>query len=394
MYSGYVLVVRKSFKFKLYSSKKNKDLDRLINIASYIYNRCVVVHKRYYGIFHKHLSENALKLHLVKLKKLPKYSFWRELNAQAIQDIAERIERGYKLFFRSLKSSRQVRPPSFKKKSKYKSVTFKQNGYKLLESNKVKIGKRVFRYFKSRDIEGKVKTFTVKRDTLGDFYICFSCEVEEARPDRAMTGKSAGFDFGLKTFLTSSDGYKIEAPLPYRRDLEKIRKLHKQLSGKQRGSNNRQRARLNLARLHRKVTNQRRDFHFKLARQLAETYDCIFLEDLCLEGMKRLWGCKVSDLGFSEFVAILEYMCKKLGSTLTFVDRFYPSTKTCSSCGSKSDLSLNDRQWVCSSCGTLHDRDTNAAINIYREGASSLGLDGIRPDSSGVCCLNPEFQAA
>jgi putative transposase len=294
--------------------------------------------------------------------------------------VAERIEKGYQLFFRNLgvRSRRRVSSPSFRKSSKYHSFTLKQTGYKLLADNKIKIGKKTYRYHKSREIDGAIKTVTIKRDTLGDFYLYFSCIVDDNRTSRTMTGNIAGFDFGLKTFLTSSDGGSTESPKFFRQGLRKIQRANHQLSSKKRGSNNRRKARMNLARVHQKVANQRKDFHFKTAKALVDKYDFMFFEDLNLEGMKSRWGRKVSDLGFDSFKHKLIHMANKKGSTVGTIDRWFPSSKTCHVCGCiNGHLQLRDRSWTCS-CGAKHDRDHNAAINILMEGASSIGLGDVR----------------
>lgn len=374
--------MRKTYCFKLYKNRRNKHLHVQIDLASQIYNHYIALHKRYYRLHKKHIHLYALHKHITKLKRLPKFQHWRQLDAQAIQNIAERIEHGYQLFFRNIKaeSQRRVAPPSFRKRRKYKSFTLKQTGYKLLDGNQIRIGKRIFKYFKSREIEGRIKTLTIKRDALGDIYLYFSCELPDAQPSRTVTGKIAGFDFGLKTFLVASDGKQIEMPLFYRQSQRKLAQAQRRVSSKKRGSNNRKKAAANLARVHKKIADQRRDWQFKKARELSEIYDFMFFEDLNLVGMKALWGRKVSDLGFWSFIQTLGHMASKLGSQVGMVDRYFPSTQLCSSCGTlNSDLKdLRIRNWSCD-CGATHDRDHNAAVNILLEGASSNGLGDVRP---------------
>jgi len=362
----------RTYCFKLYRSKRNRKLHKAINIGGCIYNHCIALHKRYYRMYGKSLNANRLKVHITKLKKTPRFKFWNQLGSQAIQDIVERIDKGYKLFFRNLKHGIKTAPPSFKKVRKYKSVTFKQAGYKLINNNKIKIMSQEYKFHKSREIDGHIKTLTVKRDPLGDIYIYLVCEQEET-PVETRAGKSVGFDFGLKKFLTSSDSHDVEAPLFFKQNSAKIKKLSRKLSKKKKGSNNRKRARLDLARLHKKVTNQRKDYHFKLAKRMSEQYATICIEDLNIKAMQRLWGRKISDLGHSQFVNILKYQCTKTGSTVVEIPRFYPSSKTCSCCGYiYSNLSLSERAWTCPECGTVHDRDRNAAVNILRVGTSTL----------------------
>lgn len=362
----------KTYCFKLYHSKHNRKLHNQINISGCIYNHCIALHKRYYRMFKKTLNVNQLKLHITKLKQIKRYSFWNQVGSQAIQDIAERIERAYKLFFRNLKAGIRTAPPSFKKVKKYRSFTLKQAGYKLLEENKIKIGNHIYKYHKSRGIDGKIKTITIKRDALGDIYIYLVCEIETNQV-LTRTGKIVGQDFGLKKFLIASDGNDIESPLFFAQNSKAIKKANRNLSSKKKGSANRKRARLDLARVHKLTANQRKDFHFKLARNLAERYAVICIEDLNIKAMQMLWGRKISDLGHSQFVNILKYQCNKLGSTVVEIPRFYPSSKTCSNCGQILDeLPLSVREWTCPECGVKHDRDRNAAKNICKVGASTL----------------------
>lgn len=377
--------MKKTFQFKLYRSKRDKLLQRQINIASGIYNHCVALHKRYYRLFGKSLNKYQLQKHLAKLKKLTRHQHWNLLGSQAIQDITDRIDRAYKLFFDSLKSGRKVSPPNFKKRIKYKSFTLKQAGYKLLDGNKIRIGKTVYKYSKSREIEGQIKTLTIKRDSLGDIRLFFSCDLPDIQTAQAATGKMAGFDFGLKTFLTSSEMTEVQSPEFFKQNIKQIKKANRDFSKKRKGSNNRCKAKLNLARIHRKTANRRKDFFFKLSKKLCLKYDCVFFEDLNLKGMQKLWGRKIGDLAFSEFLKILEHQGLKYDCQVKYIDRFYPSSKTCHVCDYiKVDLELKERVWRCPVCETTHNRDENAAVNIYREGASSLGLGDVRPPLAAI----------
>ncbi|EMS80665.1 RNA-guided endonuclease InsQ/TnpB family protein [Desulfotignum phosphitoxidans] len=378
--------MRKTFQYKLYQAKRNKHLHQQIDIAAGIYNHCIALHKRYYRLYGKSLNKYQLQKHITGLKKQEKFKAWNQVGSQAIQDITDRIDRAYKLFFDSLKSERKVAPPGFRKRVKYKSFTLKQAGYKLLGGNKVKIGKRIYRFHHSRNLEGMVKTLTVKRDPLGDLYLFFSCDIKDQTIDRIMTGKSAGFDFGLKTFLMpSNETDPIQSPLFFKQGIKAVKKANNVLSRKKKGSNHRKQARKHLARVHRTIANKRKDFHFKTAKALVSEYDLLCFEDLNIKAMQLLWGRKVSDLGLFSFLRTVEHYCRQEGSELVFVDRFFPSSKMCSSCGHiNKELALKDRSWVCSECRTDHDRDKNAAMNIHREGASSLGLGDVRPALQAV----------
>lgn len=383
-----------TYKYKLYRSKKNKHLHQTINLAGRAYNHCIALHKRYYKLTGKHLNQYALMKHLTRLKKRPNFTWLNSIPSQALQDVVQRIEKGYRLFFshirgrhilgRNRKAGVKAAPPTFKKIAKFKSYTLKQAGWKLLDDGKVRIGKHVYKLCRDRPLLGKINTVTVKRDPLNDLYLCFSLEVEDFRP-MPVSGRMAGFDFGLKTFLTVSDGvssYQIQSPEFFKQGLNDIRLANRSLSRKVKGSHNRKQAKRELAKAHKRIADKRLDYFFKLADELTDHYDCLFFENLNLSGMKRLWGRKVSDLAFGEFLSVLKWVAQKRGKVVAFVDRFYPSSKTCQYCAHiHANLSLSDRHWRCPSCQKVMDRDSNAAMNILREGASSLAGAGVRPEA-------------
>ena len=371
----------------MYSNHGNRELHKTIDGHASVWNHSVSLHRRYYAIYGKYISKFRLINHISNLKQLPRFAHWNQLPSQAIQDVAARIDKGYKAMFESRARGKPWGRPRFKPRRKYKSFTLLQAGWKLLPGNRIKMGKHIYQYFQSRDIEGTPKRCTIKRDAVGDIYICVLTDHVEPALNRVMTGKIAGFDFGLKRFLTGSNGHDIESPLFFKRSINAIKRANRNDSRKRERSNNRERARLDLARKHRKIANQRADFHYELAHQLTDKYDEIRLEDLNLKGMKALWGRKVSDLGFADFVKKLVYIADKKGVKIIFIDKWYPSSKTCSACGTVNEsLNLHDRTWQCADCGAIHDRDRNAAINIYRVGASTLEGEDVRPSSAGCPC--------
>jgi len=317
----------------------------------------------------KSLSNVRLQKHIAKLRK--KNKFWQLLGSQAVQDVCQRLDKAYQKFFKEKGTGR----PGFQKGINYPSFTLKQCGWKRLGANRLRIGTRVYKFALSREVLGAIKTITIKRDRTGKMWVCFSVleDGQYPAPNEEVTSP-VGLDFGLKVFLTTSSGIHIKSPEFYRTSLSDIQKASKELSRKQRGSNNRKKAKLKLAKLHQRIANQRRDFFFKTAHKLCDMHDAVAVEDLNMKGMQALWGRKVSDLGFAEFVNVLEYTCKKRGISFEKVERFFASTKTCSVCGEKeTNLSLADRSWTCK-CGAIHDRDLNAAINI-RERAFSQTSD-------------------
>ena len=363
-----------TYKYKMYRNKKNsRHLDHLIEYHCEVYNYCIALHRRYYRMYHKHLSANKLKVHLTKVRKRASSEHWRAIGSQSIQDVAERIERSYKAFFEAKKERRSGRHsiPHFCKRKKYTSFTLKQAGYKLHDGNHITIFGRDYKYVAHRPYEGIIKTVTIKRDNCGDYWLCIVC-VKPASEVILRKGNAIGYDFGLKDFLTGSDGSRIESPRFFEANASALRIAQRELSRKKIGSGNRQRAKMDVARRHRYVKNCRIDWFFKLAGAIAEEYPDVCVEDLNIKAMQKLWGRKVSDYAFSEFAGILNAQLGKTGGRLHKVDRFFPSSKTCSHCGHVlKELPLTVREWECPSCHTTLDRDVNAAINILVEGMKS-----------------------
>ncbi len=358
----------KTLKFKLYQHKRNRFLKRSINAAGVIYNHCIALHKRYYKMWGKHLNCSKLQAHIAKLRK--RKPFWQLVGSQAVQDICQRIEKAYQLFFKQHKKG--VRPPGFKKVKRYKSFTLKQAGYKFLLGNRVRIGQNVYQYWNSREIEGTVKTLTIKRTPLGELFMMVVVDTVDEPVIKFETSRIAGFDFGLKTFLTISDGTQIESPQFLKQSLNKIKQASRHHSRKVKGSANREKARKNLVRKYEDVTHCRSDWFWKLAHELTDKFDILCFETLSLKGMQRLWGRKISDLAFGEFLQILEWVAQKKGKLIVFIARWYPSSKTCSACGHVlENLDLSVREWRCPSCQSVNGRDENAARNIH----SCWGID-------------------
>lgn len=323
----------------------------------------------------QHLNCVQLQAHIAKLRK--RKEFWQLVGSQAVQDICQRIEKAYQLFFKHQKKG--VRPPNFKKVKKYKSFTLKQAGYKFLGGNRVKIGSRVYQYWNSRAIEGTVKTLTIKRTPLGELFMVVVVDSVEQPEIQVEMSRIAGFDFGLKTFLTVSDGSQIESPQFFKQSLTAIQKASRQHSRKVKGSVNRERARQSLVRKHEDVANRRSDWFWKLAHDLTDRFDVLCFETLNLKGMQRLWGRKISDLALREFLQILDWVAQKKGKLTVYIDRWYPSSKTCFECGYVlKELDLSVREWRCPSCQSINGRDENAAKNIQTVGASTVGLGDVR----------------
>ncbi len=365
----------KTEKYEFYHQSNIITLGNLIDDLHGVHVHLLRLQRRYYRIYGKYASLSRILKHITKLKRTTK-PHYKQLPSQMIQDVAIRIDLGYQKFFDYLDekakglSPRKVGKPKIKPNHKYNSVTFTQAGYKI-EGNRLTINcfKKAFTFWEHREWTGKIKKITIKRDNVGDYYLYLTCENPEPTQKLSLTGNEAGADFGMKTFLTLSDGIKIGSPEFFKQSLNEIRSANKALSRKQKGSNAWYRAKRHLARVNKDIANRRRDWFFKLALRLVRRYDKIAIETLNLEGMKRLWGRKVSDLAFGEFSLILRWMCAKYGKTVLRAGRWEATTKPCSDCGHRNEnLTLNERQWACLECGSSHDRDINAALNILRVG--------------------------
>ena len=316
---------------------------------------------------------HAMSAHLTELKRTT-HPHWKALPSQAIQQELRRIDNAYQRFFNKLGGRPHIKP-----RHKFKSITFPgQAGWELKnnritlnfrkwENRKWRYDRVPYTFFKHRQWHGSIRRITIKRDNCGDYWLCIITNYTDMEK-LPTTGQSVGADFGMKdAFLTLSNSEKIQSPQFLKQSLKELRTLNKALSRKVKGSRNWWRYVLQLTRLYRHIANQRRDWHFKLATDLCKRFDMIVTETLNLDGMKRLWGRKVSDLAFRQFVEILEYKCFKHKREFRQVGQWTATTKPCSGCGHHNKhLTLSDRQWTCPECGSHHDRDVNAAINILR----------------------------
>jgi len=360
-----VIEVRKTYQYRLYRcDKKDRKLRHKIFVASTVWNHFIALQRRYYRLTGKYIPLNRMNNHVLKLRKTQRFALWRYLHSQSCQEVCRRVDDAYQRFFKSLAKGR----PRFKKAKKYRSFTFPQSGY-TVECNTITIDGTTYKFVKHRAMGGQIKTLTVKRDSAGRLWLVFSV-VEKMTIGTARTGKSGGFDFGLTTFLTDDEGRAHSSPQFFAQGIGKTRRLNRQLARKVEGSKRYKRARRALAKHAADVANKRRDHHFKLAHELCDKYDTLYFEDLNLQGMKAMWGRKVSDLGFANFLSILEWVAFKRGKQVVKINRFARTTGKCSGCGREHNLTLRDRTLHCA-CGLIIGRDHNAAINIKTAGASA-----------------------
>lgn len=362
-----MLGIMMTYTYKFYRTKRTAKLDAMLREACFVWNHALALQKRYYSLFGKYVSCAKMKAHFAK--RISR----RLLHSQTAQEILERLDLSYKHFFDRLSR----RPPKFRKARDFSSIVYKQGGFKLngnvLVVNSIK---QHFQFSFSRPYEGKIRQIRIKRSRLGEYYLYIVTDAVAGSVShgKSHNGASVGMDFGLKTYLTLSDGTRVENPLFLKSGLNELRRKSRALSRCEKGSNHRRERRKDLERCHERIRDRRDDWQWKTCHELCRRYDTICIEDLNLLGMTRLWGRKVNDMAFGLFVQKLEHVALKYGTEIVKVDRFYPSSKTCSVCQYVNEyLSLRDRHWICPSCGTSHDRDLNASMNILRQGIASSG---------------------
>lgn len=369
-----------SYKYNIYRSKKTKHLNKMLGECCFVWNHALSLQKRYYRMSGKYISIGRMQKHFAKRIKR------NLLHSQTVQEILERLDESYSRFFKK----RSKRPPKFKRFDRFNSFVFKQGGF-MLNGNIFTInkGKKRFKFSYSRHYEGNIKQIRIIRETCHRFSLIIVTDHNPVNSYRkTYDGASVGLDFGLKTYLTKSDGSEIASPLFFKRYQDKIKKCGKRVSNAKKGSNNRSRRLFELQQVHRKINNLKSDFQWKLAHELCKRYDYIFIEDLNIEAMRRIWGKKISDLCHSSFIDKLMYVSLKYGVIVHKIDKWYPSSKTCE-CGYINKLlSLKDRKWICPECESINDRDVLAARNILRKGISELESKSNSSDSNiGVSCV-------
>ena len=340
--------------------------------ARWVYNYFLNLRQEHYKETGKNLTYNMMSAELTKLRKLPEVSWLKESSFNALQQSLRNLNTAYSKFFKG-----QCRYPQFKKKSNRHSITHASDynvkvNQGFLSIPKVKNIKCVY----SREIVGQTKSITVSRTPSGKYYVSIRAIIQQAEPE--YSGNQIGIDLGLKDFLTISDGEKVPSPSFLRKNEKTLARHQRKLSRKKKGSANRTKQRKKVAAVHEKIANQRNDFLHKLSSRLVSENQAIGLEDLNVAGMKRNHSLakSVSDASWSEFIRQLTYKGEWYGCHIQTVDRWFPSSKTCSSCGSVKDaLQLSERSWECPDCNTVHDRDINAAINILNNTAGSAEIN-------------------
>jgi putative transposase len=371
--------MHKAFKFRLLPTKEQEVLlAKHFGCSRFIYNHFLSEKQKHYLENKETLNYHTCAGHLVSKKKEEGFEWLKEVNSQSLQASLKNLENAYSNFFK-----KKSKFPRFKKKSDKNSFHIPQH-VTLQDSSHIQIPKfkEGLKFVKHRELKGEIKSATISKNPSGKYYISILCVVEKATKYKK-TGKSIGIDLGLKDFIVTSDGKKYNNPRFLKKHQVILARKQKHFSRKQKDSNRRNRARIKVAKVHEKITNSRNDMQHQVSIRLVKDYDLIAIEDLNVKGMVKnhKLAKAISDVAWSSFVSKLKYKAEWYGREVIVIDRFYPSSKTCSCCDNvKESLSLDERTWTCSKCNTIHDRDVNASKNILRRALAiqSSGTDDYR----------------
>ena len=311
------------------------------------------------------------------LKKQEDTAWLAEADSRALQQAIIDLDRAFDNFFK--RKSQGVGYPKFKKK-KMARKSYRTTKAKIIDDSHVFIPKLgVVKARITRPVEGRITSATIKQTPSGKYFIVFTC-VDIPEPPKSKTGKAVGIDLGVASLVTTSDGQKIEGVADTRKLDKKLARQQQKLSRKKKGSNNREKQKIKVARVYEKIANKRKDHLHKVTAKIISENQVVCAETLNVEGMLKnhRLAKSIAAQSFATILGFLEYKAKEQGKIFVQVDRWFASSKTCHKCGVKADaMTLNIRSWRCPSCGTKHDRDINAAKNILAEGMRILnGTEG------------------
>jgi putative transposase len=366
------MIIHQAYKFRLYpNTEQRQALDRQFGCARFVYNYFLRQRMDHYTV-HQGEKKQGLNYQdtarmLTALKYQPEYVRLQEVNSQSLQVALRDLDTAYVNFFAG-----RAKFPKFKCRRDKQSFGVPQHFTLDAEQGRLIIPKLApLKIVLHRPVVGTLQNVRISRSPSGRYFASILCEVELQDTPSRRTGQEIGVDLGLKSFLVTSKGEKIDPPQPLRRAEEKLCRLQRQLSRKQKGSRNREKARAKVARLHEKVADQRADFLHKQSRRLIDESQAIYVESLNVKGMltNHHLARSISDAGWGEFLRQLQYKAARTGCRLEAIGAFFPSSQRCHRCGCrKADLRLAEREWDCPECHAHHDRDVNAALNILSEG--------------------------
>lgn len=366
-----IKTIYKSYKYRLYPSPEDKELLSLhFGHCRFVYNYFLKEKQEFYLRNKKTLNYNNYSQALTTLKKQKEYVWLKDVNSQSLQQSLKNLETAFGKFF-----SKKSKFPKFKRKDGNNSFNVPQNV--TIKSDKIYIPKfrNGIKFVKHRPLKGKICSATISKKPSGKYYVSILTEQNIIIPDTIDVTKAIGIDLGIKDFAITSDG-KRYPNLKFQKKYQlKLSKLQKHFARKQKGSNRKEKLRIKIAKLHEKITNSREDMQHKLSTLLLNKYDVICLETLAVKNMMQnhKLAYAIADVSWNSMIQKLEYKAAWKGKKIIKIDHFYPSSKTCHNCGYiNQNLSLKDRTWECPQCGTVLDRDVNAAKNILTRGLTIL----------------------
>lgn len=361
--------IQKAYKLRFYPTNLQAEmLAKTFGCARFIWNQKVEEFNNW-----KPDQEQTKSKTIKELKE--SYSFLSEVPYNALEQKLLDWNETKKQFFNK-KRKTKIGRPRFKNRRSKQSIRFSYNGFSYKNGSiyAAKLGRlNLVGYDLSTLPIDTCKQITISKDPSGKFYCSILVQIN-TNP-KPLTGKMVGIDLGLKDLFILSDGQVIDNPKWFRENQSKLKKAQQHLSRKTKGSNRREKQRIKVAKVHEKIRFQRNHFLHEVSSKIVTDFDVICIEDLNVKGMVKnhSLALAITDASWSSFVNMLEYKCNWYGKTLAKIDRWYPSSKTCSYCGYKlPELDLGTREWTCPDCGTHHDRDINAAKNILQKGFSDL----------------------
>lgn len=373
--------MERGFKYRIYPNESQRDqIARTLGCCRFVYNRALDVKKTAYSETGKSIAANDLIKMIPTWKRDPETSWLAQADSMALQQSIRDLDRAYKNFFRRVREGGKPGFPKFKSR-RHARQSYRTNGGKVVDRNHIALPKLGnVRAKVSRPLQGRFMSVTVSLDAVGRYFATFLC-TDVPSKDAIAADREVGIDLGVETLATLSDGTKIGNPRHLKKYEHRLAREQRRLSrrkGARRGEKQSMRylkQRKRVARVHAKIADTRTDALHKVTTMLADENQVLCMEDLNAKGMMKNHHLAkaVTDASFGEFARLLEYKCAERGRTLVRVDRFYPSSKTCSTCGHRLDvLPLSVRSWDCPVCGAHHDRDVNAARNILTEGKRIL----------------------